>query len=159
MAKFDLREGDYAVEEARLAIVAARFNEELAGRLLAGALQTLERHGVAQERVTVVRVPGAFEIPLAAQRLAASGRYEAIIAIGAIVRGETPHFEYVAGECARGIAQVGLAQNLPVAFGVVTADDAAQAEARAGGAQGNRGHEAALAALEMVSLLRRLREP
>ncbi|NIR28686.1 MAG: 6,7-dimethyl-8-ribityllumazine synthase [Gammaproteobacteria bacterium] len=159
MARFDLQEGDYSVGDVRLAIVASRFNLPIADRLLQGALAALGRHGIAEQDVTVVRVPGAFEIALAAQRLAASGRFQAIITLGAVVRGDTPHFDYVAGECARGVAAVALKYDLPVIFGVLTVDNVEQALARAGGEHGNKGDEAALAALEMVSLLRRMSDP
>lgn len=156
MARYDLDESRYAVEGARFAVLAARFNGPVVERLVAGATQALARHGVGEADVTVVRVPGAFEIPLAAQRLAASRRFAAIVALGAIVRGGTPHFEYVARGCAEGVARVALEQDLPVTFGVLTVDTMEQAEARAGGAEGNKGEEAALAALEMVGLLRSL---
>ncbi len=159
MARFDLHEGEYSIGDARLAVVASRFNQPIADRLLQGALAALGRHGIPEQDLTVVRVPGAFEIPLAAQRLAACGRFDAIITLGAVVRGDTPHFDYVAGECARGVANVGLKYDLPVIFGVLTTDNVKQAMARAGGEHGNKGEEAALAALEMVSLLRRLRDP
>ena len=156
MAKYDLEPGDYGADGARVAIAAARFNAAVVEPLLAGALEALGEHGVPSDNVTIARVPGAFELPLVARRLAASGRYEAVITLGAVVRGGTPHFEYVAGECARGIARVALEQDLPVIFGVLTVDHMSQAQARAGGAEGNKGYEAALAALEMVGLLRRM---
>ena len=152
MAKFDIAPGDYAIGDARFAIVAARFNREISEALLEGALGTFSRHAVAPERVTVVRVPGAFELPLAAKRLIEDGRYAALVALGAVIRGETPHFDFVAGECARGIARVSLDSGVPVIFGVLTTDDHRQAAARAGGAAGNKGAEAAMAALEMVTL-------
>jgi 6,7-dimethyl-8-ribityllumazine synthase len=158
VARFDLQEGEYTVAGARVGVVASRFNQDIVDRLLEGALETLSRHGIRERDLMVVRVPGAFEIPLTAQRLAASGRIDAVLAIGAVVRGETSHFDYVAGECARGVAEVSLKHDLPVIFGVVTADNHAQAMARAGGAHGNKGREAALAALEMITLLRRIRE-
>jgi 6,7-dimethyl-8-ribityllumazine synthase len=156
MAKYDLRASDYEVDGAYIAIVAARFNAELVGPLLDGALERLASHGVGAGQVKVVRVPGAFEIPLAAERLAKSGRYEAVIVLGAVVRGDTPHFEYVAGECARGVAQVSLMNSLPVIFGVLTVDTMEQGLARIGGSEGNKGEEAAAAALEMVTLMRGL---
>ncbi|MDX1432574.1 MAG: 6,7-dimethyl-8-ribityllumazine synthase [Gammaproteobacteria bacterium] len=158
MAKYDIEKIDHAVEGARFAIVAARFNAAVVDRLLDGAAGVLAAHGVPEDHVTVVRVPGCFEIPLTARRLAASGRYESVIALGAVVRGDTPHFEYVAGECARGVARVALDEDVPVIFGVLTVDQLAQAEARAGGSEGNKGEEAALAALEMVTLLRQLED-
>ena len=156
MAKYDVRAGDFAIDGARFAVVASRFNAEVTERLLDGAVTTLREHGVPDDHVTVVQVPGAFEIPITAKRLAATGRYEAIIALGAVVRGETPHFDYVAGECTRGIGEAALAEDVPVIFGVLTTDTEDQALARAGGAHGNKGCEAALAGLEMVTLLRRL---
>jgi len=156
MAKYDVQITDYSVDGARFAIVAARFNKAITEALVDGAVATLAEHGVADDHVSVVRVPGAFELPLTAKRLAASGRYEAVIALGAVVRGGTPHFEYVAGECARGLSQVALTENVPVIFGVLTTDSDAQARDRAGGNEGNKGREAAHAGLEMVTLLRRL---
>lgn len=156
MAKYDLTEGEYRVEGARFAIVASRFNRDIVDRLVEGALEAFERHGVAASEVRVVRVPGAYELPLVAQRLASTGGCSAIVALGAVIRGGTPHFEYVAGECARGITHVSLDQDLPVIFGVLTTDDMEQARARAGGSEGNKGAEAALAAMEMVTLLRNL---
>jgi 6,7-dimethyl-8-ribityllumazine synthase len=156
MAKYDVQISDYAIDGARFAIVAARFNGKITDALLEGAVATLAEHGVPEDHVSVVRVPGAYEIPITAKRLAASGRYEAIITLGAVVRGGTPHFEYVAGECARGVSQVALDENLPVIFGVLTTDTESQALDRAGGREGNKGHEAAVAGLEMVTLLRRL---
>ena len=158
MAKYDIETIDHAVEGARFAIVAARFNAAIVDRLLEGACAALDEHGVPQEHVTVVRVPGCFEIPLAAKRLAATGRYECVIALGTVVRGDTPHFEYVAGECARGVARVAPDENLPFIFGVLTVNDVAEAEARAGGSEGNKGEEAALAALEMVTVLRHVED-
>lgn len=156
MAKYDLSTVELAVDGAHVAIVAARFNAELVGPLVEGALARLTANGLGTERVRVVHVPGAFEIPLAAARLAKSGRYEAVIALGAVVRGGTPHFEYVAGECARGVARVSLEYALPVIFGVLTVDTMEQGLARAGGSVGNKGEEAADAALEMVTLMRGL---
>jgi 6,7-dimethyl-8-ribityllumazine synthase len=156
MAKYDVQISDYAIDGARFAIVAARFNGKITDALLEGAVATLAEHGVPEDHVSVVRVPGAYEIPITAKRLAASGRYEAIITLGAVVRGGTPHFEYVAGECARGVSQVALDEDLPVIFGVLTTDTESQALDRAGGKEGNKGHEAAVAGLEMVTLLRRL---
>lgn len=156
MAKFDLENKVEGAPEGRFSIVASRFNQRVVDRLLEGALEALAQHGIAETAIKVVRVPGAFEIPVVAQRLAASGRFDAVIALGAVVRGDTPHFEYVAGECARGIARVALDFNLPVIFGVLTVDDRDQAMARAGGREGNKGYDSALAALEMVALLRNL---
>lgn len=143
-------------EGLRIAIALARFNQAVTDRLLAGALEALTSHGVAEDAIDVATVPGAFELPLCAQRLAATGRYDAVVCLGAVVRGETPHFDFVAGEAARGIAEVSRRHDIPVAFGVLTADTIAQAMARAGGERGNKGFEAAVTALEMVQLLRAL---
>jgi 6,7-dimethyl-8-ribityllumazine synthase len=136
----------------RVTIVASRFHEAITDRLVAGARSALVRHGVRAADVEVVWVPGAFELPQAAARLAALGAADALVCVGCVIRGETPHFDYVAGEAARGISEVGRSSGVPTTFGVITADTRAQAEARAGGAVGNRGEEAALAALELVAL-------
>ena len=138
----------------RIGIALARFNQAVTDQLLAGSLDALVRHGVAEDAIDVATVPGAFELPLCAQRLAATGRYDALVCLGAVVRGETPHFEYVAREAARGIAEVARRHDVPVAFGVLTTDTIEQALARAGGERGNKGYEAAVTALEMVHLLR-----
>ena len=138
----------------RIGIALARFNRAVTDRLLAGALEALAAHGVADDAIDVASVPGAFELPLCAQRLAMTGRYDAIVCLGAVVRGETPHFEFVAGEAAAGISAVARRHDLPVAFGVLTADTMAQALARAGGDVGNKGYEAAVTALEMAQVLR-----
>ena len=140
----------------RFAVVASRFNEAITSRLVDGATDALARHGAAPDDVDVVWVPGAWELPAAARRLLASERYDAIVAVGAVIRGETPHFDYVAGEASRGLAQASADFDRPIGFGVLTCDDVAQAEARAGGAHGNKGWDAALAALEMVDLFRKL---
>jgi len=140
----------------RYALLVGRWNSFVVEHLLEGAIDTLRRHGVADEQMTVVRVPGAFEIPLASQRLARSGDYDAIIALGAVIRGGTPHFEHVAGECTKGIAHVSLNENIPISFGVLTVDSIEQAIERSGTKAGNKGAEAALSALEMVSLLGKL---
>ncbi len=155
MAKYDVQISDYSIDGARFAIVASRFNARITDALLEGAVATLAEHGVPDDHVSVVQVPGAFEIPIIAKRLAASGHYEAIIALGAVVRGATPHFEYVAGECARGVSRVALEEDVPVIFGVLTTDTEEQAQARAGGKEGNKGRQAAIAGLEMVTLQRR----
>jgi 6,7-dimethyl-8-ribityllumazine synthase len=138
----------------RIAVALARFKQSVTDRLLTGALEAFARHGVADDAIDVVTVPGAFELPLCAQRLAATGRYDAIVCLGAVVRGETPHFDFVALQAARGIADVARRHDLPVAFGVLTADTLEQALARAGGERGNKGYEAAVTALEMVQVLR-----
>jgi 6,7-dimethyl-8-ribityllumazine synthase len=141
-------------EGLRIGIALARFNQAVTDQLLAGSLDALVKHGVADDAIDVATVPGAFELPLCAQRLAATGRYDALVCLGAVVRGETPHFEYVAREAARGIGDVARRHDLPVAFGVLTTDTVEQALARAGGERGNKGYEAAVTALEMVALLR-----
>lgn len=140
----------------RFAVVVARFNDFVTSRLKEGAVQALEEHGVQADGIDIVLVPGAFEIPLAARRAADSGRYAAVICLGAVIRGGTPHFDYVAGECARGVADVSAETGVPAIFGVLTTDDAAQAMERSGGSAGHKGRDAALAALEMVSVLERL---
>jgi 6,7-dimethyl-8-ribityllumazine synthase len=149
-------EGTASGAGGRFAIVAARFNGELVDRLLAGALACLERHDVPAAEPTVVRVPGAWEIPVALEWLARSGRYDALVALGVVVRGDTAHFDYICAECSRGVAAVAERHALPVAFGVLTCETVEQAAARAGGEHGNKGWEAALAALEMADLRRRL---
>jgi 6,7-dimethyl-8-ribityllumazine synthase len=141
----------------RVAVVASRFNGSVVDRLVDGALECLRRHGVAEADVTLVRVPGAWEIPLALDELAAGGRYDALVALGAVIRGETPHFDYVSAEASRGIARVVAHRRLPVGFGLLTCDNAEQAAERAGGRAGNKGWEAALAALEMAALVAMLR--
>lgn len=143
----------------RYAVVASRFNAAIVDRLLDAALATLERHGVGRDHVTAMRVPGAFELPQAARRLADSGRFDAVIALGAVVRGGTPHFDYVCRACAHGLMQVSIEADCAVVFGVLTTDDQTQARDRAGGAHGNKGEEAALAALEMVAFNRSLGSP
>lgn len=153
-----LIEGDFAPQTAKYGIVVARFNSFIVESLLAGAIDALKRHGgVEEETIDVVRVPGAFELPLAAQAMAATEKYDAIIALGAVIRGSTPHFDYVAGEATKGLASVGLSHELPIIFGVLTTDSIEQAIERAGTKAGNKGAEAALSAIEMVSLLRKIR--
>lgn len=149
-------EGDFIAPSARLAIVASRFNGFIVESLVAGAIDTLCRHGVDESQLELIRVPGAYEIPLAVQRLAASERYDGVIALGAVIRGSTPHFDYVAGECAKGLASVSLSMNIPIGFGILTVDTIEQAVERAGTKAGNKGADAALSVLEMISLLRRL---
>jgi 6,7-dimethyl-8-ribityllumazine synthase len=145
-----------AARGRRVAIVASRFNEAITERLVDGARAALLRHGVRAGDVRVVWVPGAFELAQAAARLAASGGVDALVCVGCVIRGETPHFDYIAGEAARGISEVGRSSGVPTTFGVITADTRKQAKDRAGGAVGNRGEEAALAALELVSLFARI---
>jgi len=142
--------------DLRFAIVAARFNDFVVEALIRGALDALRRHGVVDKQIDIVRVPGAFDIPIVARKLALAHRYEALIALGCVIRGQTPHFDYVAGECAGGIARIALESGVPIAFGVLTTDTAEQAVDRAGGKAGNKGADAALVALEMANLLRRL---
>jgi 6,7-dimethyl-8-ribityllumazine synthase len=142
---------------ARVAIVVSRYNERITRRLLDGAGDALRDAGIPDAAVDVVWVPGAFELPVAAETAAASGRYAAIVALGCVIRGETPHFEYVAGEAARGLGSVARAHRIAVGFGVLTTEDQDQAVARAGGPAGNKGYEAAAAALETAKLLERLR--
>ncbi len=149
-------EGTFTPTPAKYAVVVGRFNSFIVESLLSGVIDTLTRHGVQSDDITVVRVPGAYEIPLIAQHLAGSHKYNAIIAVGAVIRGGTPHFDYVAGECAKGLAQVSLHHHIPVAFGVLTVDNIEQAIERAGTKAGNKGVEAALSALEMVSLMKNL---
>jgi 6,7-dimethyl-8-ribityllumazine synthase len=151
----DLR-GQPAAGGRRFAIVASRFNELVTERLLAGARACLQNHGVASGDVDVISVPGAWELPIAAKLAADTRQYDAIIALGCVIRGDTPHFDYVAGPAAEGLARVSLAAGIPVAFGVLTTDDTAQALARAGGREGNKGWDAALTALEMADLAARL---
>ncbi len=149
-------EGKVLGQDIRIAVVASRFNEFIVAKLLDGAVDGLVRHGVAEEAVTAAWVPGAFEIPLAADKMAASGRYDAVICLGAVIRGETSHYDYVCNEVSKGIAQVGLKRGLPVLFGLVTADTLEQAIQRAGAKAGNKGYDCALSAIEMVNLLRGL---
>ncbi len=152
-------EGKLLAEGLRFGIVVSRFNELITRRLLSGALDALARHGAAEEAAEVAWAPGAFELPLVARRLAESGRYDAVICLAAIIRGDTPHFEYVASEAAKGIAAVSLQTGLPVIYGVLTADTIEQAIERAGTKAGNRGADAALSAIEMADLLRALPKP
>ena len=140
----------------RFAIVASRFNESIVARLVEGATDALTRHGCAPQDIDLLWVPGAWELPFAARRLAASERYDALIAVGAVIRGDTPHFDYVAGEASRGLADASAEFDVPVGFGLLTCDNYEQAEARAGGGHGNKGWDAAVAAMEMADLFDRL---
>lgn len=149
-------EGNLIAENSRFCLVVARWNSFVVESLKEGAVDALLRHGAKEEDLHVVRVPGAVEIPLAVKKIAASGRYDAIIALGAVIRGGTPHFDYVAGECAKGLAQVQLEHEIPVAFGVLTVDSIEQAIERSGTKAGNKGEEAAMSAVEMVNLLRNI---
>ncbi len=148
--------GELVVAKQRFAIVISRFNEFISSRLLSGAIDTLERHGCDPSNITVIWVPGSWELPLAAKKAAATSQFEAIICLGCVIRGETPHFDYVAAEAAKGIAQVGLEFGLPVIFGVLTTDTLDQAVNRAGAKSGNKGADAALAAIEMSNLFAKL---
>ncbi len=152
MSSIKTFEGDFRNCSGRYAIVVGRFNSFVVESLLEGAIDTLKRHGIAEQDIEIYRVPGAFEIPLAVQRVAKTGNYDAVIALGAVIRGGTPHFEYVAGECVKGLGAVSLNLDLPVVFGVLTVDTIEQAIERSGTKAGNKGGEAALSALEMVSL-------
>ena len=143
-------------EGLRIAVVVATFNDFITSKLLEGALAALDRHGVRDGDITVARVPGSFELPLAAKKLAESARHDAVICLGAVIRGETDHYEHVAGEAAKGIANASINSGLPVIFGVLTTDTLEQAINRAGGKQGNNGYNAALAAIEMANLMRAL---
>ena len=147
-------EGEMIVENAKFGIVVSRFNSFVVESLISGAIDTILRHGGKEEDIEIVRVPGAIEIPLAAQRMAAAKKYDAIIALGAVIRGGTPHFDFVANENSKGLAQVCMQHDLPVAFGVLTVDSIEQAIERSGTKAGNKGTEAALSAIEMVNLLK-----
>lgn len=156
MSEVKTLEGNFDAGDANFAVLAGRFNSFVVDSLVQGAVDTLQRHGVDSGNITIVHAPGAWELPLVAQRLAGSGMFDAIVAVGAVIRGGTPHFEYVAGECTKGLSQVSLSANLPVAFGVLTVDTIEQAIERSGTKAGNKGGEAAMSALEMVSLLSKL---
>ncbi len=148
-----VHEGKLEAGSRRFAIVVARFNSLITGKLLEGALDCLRRHGCPEDNVEVAWVPGSFELPLVARRLAGTGRFDAVICLGAVIRSETPHFDFVAAETARGIARVGLDSGTPVTFGVITTDDTEQAVNRAGVRSGNRGWDAAMNAIEMADLM------
>ncbi|MBA1334179.1 MAG: 6,7-dimethyl-8-ribityllumazine synthase [Firmicutes bacterium] len=147
-------EGKLIAKGLKFGIVVGRFNEFISNKLLSGAIDALKRHDADEEAIEVAWVPGAFEIPLTAQRMAASGKYDAVICLGAVIRGATPHFEYVSSEVAKGIASVSLTTGLPVIFGVLTTDTIEQAIERAGTKAGNKGYEAAVTAIEMVNVLK-----
>ncbi|TBV09252.1 6,7-dimethyl-8-ribityllumazine synthase [Stutzerimonas kirkiae] len=149
-------EGTFVAPQGKFALVIGRFNSFVVESLVSGAVDALLRHGIKEDDITLVRVPGAFEIPLVVQKVAERGEFDAIIALGAVIRGGTPHFEYVAGECTKGLAQVSMEFGVPVSFGVLTVDSIEQAIERSGTKAGNKGAEAALSALEMVSLLAQL---
>lgn len=148
--------GNVTAQNMKIGLLIGRFNSFIVDRLVEGAMDAIVRHGGSADSVEQVLVPGAFEMPLAAQRMAASGKYDAIVALGAVIRGGTPHFEYVAGECTKGLSQVMLNHNIPVAFGVLTVDSIEQAIERAGTKAGNKGAEAALSAIEMVNVLKQI---
>jgi 6,7-dimethyl-8-ribityllumazine synthase len=156
MSKIKTFEGNFAAQSGQFCLVASRFNSFIVEQLEAGAIDALVRHGIKTNDITLVKTPGAFELPVTVQRLAASKKFDAIIALGAVIRGGTPHFEYVAGECVKGLAQVSLQYSIPISFGVLTVDTIEQAIERAGTKAGNKGAEAALSALEMVSLFKNL---
>ena len=152
-----LLEGKISAEAFQFAIIVSRFNDFVSSKLTEGAMDALKRHGATDEQISLVKVPGAFEIPLTAKRLARSGKYHAIICLGAVIRGSTPHFEYVAAEVSKGIAAVALESDIPVTFGVLTTDHLEQAIERAGSKSGNKGYDAAVAAMEMANLFNELK--
>ncbi len=157
MKQINVIEGKVVASEGmKIGIVASRFNEIIVNKLMGGALDGLIRHGVKEEDITAVWVPGAFEIPLAAQKMASSGKYDAVICVGAVIRGDTSHYELVCSETAKGIAQAGLTSGIPVLFGVITTENIEQAISRAGSKGGNKGYDCALSAIEMVNLLKQL---
>ncbi len=149
-------EGRLSAEGFRFAIIVSRFNDFISSRLVEGAMDALKRHGADEEQIAVVKVPGAFEIPLVAKKLAESDRFDALICLGAVIRGGTPHFDYVAAEVSKGIASVSLESKVPVTFGVLTTDNLEQAIERAGSKSGNKGYEAAVAAMELANLFKEL---
>lgn len=151
--------GNYDARDLRIAVVASRFNETLSRRLVEGAVDEIVRHGASEDNVSVTWVPGAYELPLAAERIAGSGTVDACVCVGVVIRGETAHFEYVAGTAASGIADAARRTGVPITFGVLTTETTEQAEARAGGKLGNKGGEAAVAAIEMANLLAALPKP
>jgi 6,7-dimethyl-8-ribityllumazine synthase len=153
---YQMVRGELTVRDQRFSIVVSRFNEFISSRLLAGAVDALERHGARTSNITVIWVPGAWELPLTARKVVAGGACDAVICLGCVIRGETPHFDYVAAESAKGIAQVGMSSDKPVVFGVLTADTLEQAINRAGAKAGNKGVDAAMSAIEMVNLFARL---
>lgn len=151
-------EGHVTGGDIRIGIVAARFNEFIVGKLVAGALDGLKRHEVDEDRIDIAWVPGAFEIPLICQKMVKSGKYDAIIALGAVIRGSTTHYDYVCSEVSKGVANVALNADIPVMFGVLTTENIEQAIERAGSKAGNKGYDCALGALEMVNLIREIEE-
>jgi 6,7-dimethyl-8-ribityllumazine synthase len=151
-------EGDYLYHGGRIAVVATRFNSLIVESLVGGALDSLKRHGVPKDQIDMVYVPGAYELPLVIKKLALTGKYQGILALGAVIRGGTPHFDYVAGECAKGIGQVSLSQDIPVSFGVLTTDSIEQAIERAGTKAGNKGADTAVSLLETMNVLSQIEE-
>jgi 6,7-dimethyl-8-ribityllumazine synthase len=149
-------EGRLSAEGFRFAIIVSRFNDFISSRLVEGAMDALKRHGASEEQISVVKVPGAFEIPIVAKKLAGGDHFDALICLGAVIRGGTPHFDYVAAEVSKGIANVSLESKVPVTFGVLTTDNLEQAIERAGSKSGNKGYEAAVAAMELVNLFKEL---
>ena len=149
-------EGKIIAKRMRFGIVASRFNDFISGRLIEGAVDALTRAGADEKEIQIVRVPGAFELPLTAKKMAKSGRFDAVICLGAVIRGATPHFEYISAEVSKGIAMVGLETEVPIAFGVLTTDTIEQAIERAGAKSGNKGWDAAMSAIEMVDLFKKL---
>ncbi len=156
MDKIKTTEGDLIIRDARFAIVAARFNDYIVDSLLKASVRCLQQHGATDADIEIIRVPGAFEMPLMVDKVAGSRRFDGVIALGAVIRGGTPHFDYVAGECVRGIASASSRHGVPVGFGVLTVDTIEQAIERAGTKAGNKGEEATLAVIEMVNTLRRV---
>ena len=154
MSQIKTIEGTFQNADARYAIAVGRFNSFVVESLLSGALDALKRHGVSDNNITIIRVPGAWELPLIAKKLVATGKYDAIIALGAVIRGGTPHFDFVAGECAKGLGVVSLDSGLPISFGVLTVDSIEQAIERSGTKAGNKGADAAMVAIEMISVMR-----
>jgi 6,7-dimethyl-8-ribityllumazine synthase len=156
MSKIKTFEGHFSAQGGKFCIVASRFNSFIVDQLENGAIDALVRHGANRDDITLVRAPGAFELPIVIQRVAATKKYDAIIAVGAVIRGGTPHFDYVAGECVKGLSHVSLQYDVPVTFGVLTVDTIEQAIERAGTKAGNKGAEAALSAIEVVSLFKNM---
>jgi len=152
-----IMEGDYLSIQGKYVILVGRFNSFVVEHLVDGAVDTLRRHGIPEADISIVKAPGAFELPLAAKVIASTRKPDAIVALGAVIRGGTPHFEYVAGECTKGLAQIGMEFDIPIAFGVLTVDSVEQAIERSGTKAGNKGAEAAMSAIEMVSLLKMLK--
>ena len=152
-------EGSFDAAHLRVAVIASRFNEAIVERLVEGAVECLTQHGIPDEYMSTIWVPGAFELPVTAKRVASSGEFDAVVCVGAVIRGDTPHFDYVAGEAARGITDASLETGIPITLGVLTTDTMEQAEERAGGAVGNKGFESALAAIEMANLFESLPKP